>query len=345
MVKFKAAILVEFGKIVVDEISVFEKLNVGQVLVKVNVSGICGAQIGEIFGARGHDPYLPHLLGHEGGGVVVDVGLGVLKVKPGDNVVMHWRKGSGIEASPPKYKWKDKVIGGGWITTFNEYAIISENRLTVVDKSVPFEVSALMGCAITTAFGIIDNEVRLKLGESVAVLGCGGVGLNVIQAADLSGAEPIIALDKYDHKLLSACKFGATHKICTVGTDFRKLVMEVSGNGVDAFIECTGVPELITKALDVVKPAGGRLILVGQPRYDQDVIFPKMRRNYCGKVIMDSQGGMVNPDVDIPRYVRLYQSNKLNASEIITHRFPLDRIDEAISIVRSGEAGRCVLVM
>ena len=178
----RAAILVEQKKpLVIDEVQLPDSLEIGQVLVKVHFSGICGSQIGEINGAKGPDAYLPHLLGHEASGVVLEVGPGVKHVKPGDLVVMHWRKGLGIEGDPPKYMWRGNKLNAGWIATFNEYAIISENRVTPIAPSVDPQIAALFGCAVTTGFGVIENNAKLKIGESVVVFGAGGVGLNIVQ--------------------------------------------------------------------------------------------------------------------------------------------------------------------
>src|SRR5262249_32148541 len=158
---------------------------VGQVLVKIQQSGICGAQLGEIAGVKGPDKFLPHLLGHEGGGVVEDVGPGVSHVKKGDHVVLHWRKGVGIQAKPSNYRWMERVVNAGWVTTFSEYTVASENRVTPIPKDIPFDIASLMGCAVTTALGLINNDAQVKIGQSVAVLGCGGVGLNMVQGAAL----------------------------------------------------------------------------------------------------------------------------------------------------------------
>src|SRR2546426_4088147 len=143
--KTRAAILVENNKpLVVDEIEL-PVLGVGQVLVKIGVSGICGAQLGEIAAVKGPDKFLPHLLGHEGGGIVEEVGPGVTHVKPGDRVCLHWRKGTGIHAQPAKYNWRGKTVNSGWVTTFSDHSVVSENRVTPADAS--FEIAALMGCA------------------------------------------------------------------------------------------------------------------------------------------------------------------------------------------------------
>ena len=175
-------------------------LDVGQVLVKVEYSGICGKQLDEISGKQGPDPYLPHLLGHEGGGIVAEIGPGVRKVSAGDHVVVHWTKGAGIDSAPPRFKWDGAVISAGWATTFSDYTIVSENRLTTVPKDLRLDVAALLGCAVTTGLGIVFNNAQLMPGQSIAVFGVGGVGLNVVQGAALVNAYPIVAVDLTDDK-------------------------------------------------------------------------------------------------------------------------------------------------
>ena len=163
-----AAILVKQNNpLVVDNIELPRSLDVGQVLVDVHVSGICGSQLGEISGAKGVDNFLPHLLGHEGCATVLEIGPGVKTVMPGDLVVMHWRKGLGIQADPAKYLWKDKIVNAGWVTTFNSFAVISENRCTKIPKDTNHEIAAMFGCAVTTGFGVVENNARLSIGESV----------------------------------------------------------------------------------------------------------------------------------------------------------------------------------
>jgi len=331
-----AAILVKQNKpLVMDEIGIYlPGLGVGQVLVRVHCASICGAQINEINGAGGEDKYLPHLLGHEGAGMVKELGAGVRTVKKGDHVVMHWRKGEGIEASPPKYKRMDGEVGAGPIATFAEYAVVSENRLTQIEDDIPFEIAALMGCCITTGLGIINNDAKLKIGQSIAVIGCGGVGLSVIQGAAMVSAGEIIAIDIHAEKLDMALDFGAT--------DIYNYPMAF-GN-VDVVVECTGIPEMIDKAYKITAP-GGRLILAGQPRHDQEVVIHGMRQHYQGKVVLDSQGGLTNPAVDIPRYLNLYRAGKLELDDRITHRFPLAQINKAVERVKSRKVGKVILEM
>jgi len=329
----KAAILLELNSpLVVDDVQA-PTLETGQALVKIMASGICGKQIGEIAGRYGPDKYLPHLLGHEGAGIVEAIGPGVSFVKPGNHVVAHWRKGKGLEGACPKYQWGEKVAGGGWITTFSEYAVISENRLTAIDKDIPFDIAALMGCAVTTGLGVVFNDAKLQPGQSIAVIGCGGVGLNVIQGARIAGANMILAIDVNAAKKEMALEFGA---------DVAGWIEQMFD--FDIIVDTTGRPELIAKAYELVAP-GGKVIMVGQPSAGASLVIPNVAANMKGKTLMDSTGGDIEPNEDIPKYLDLWRERWLKLSELITHRFPLERINEALDVVRSGEAGRVILEM
>lgn len=341
----KAAILEKLkSPLVIDKLSI-PKLDIGQVLVKVISSGICGKQIGEIDGSFGEDKYLPHLMGHEGGGVVIETGPGVSSVKKADHVVMHWRKGRGIESSFPRYKRGSSYIGGGLITTFNEYAVVSENRITPISKDIPFEVAALMGCAVTTALGLINNEAELKIGQSIAVFGCGGVGLNVVQGARMVSANPIIAIDKFDNKLQIALMYGATHTINISKFDVHEAVFKIVGrSGVDVTVDCTGDISSIVVAYELTAPSG-KTILVGQPPYQESLKIDSFGKHYAGKKLFASLGGLTNPSEDIHRYLRLYSEGRLNLAGLITHRFSLDEINLALDKMRTGETGRCIIQM
>src|ERR1700735_4355331 len=226
----KAAILAQSREpLVTDETALPETLGVGQVLVKVLYSTICGAQLNEIAAAKGPDKFLPHLLGHEASAQVIETGLGVTTVKPGDIVVLHWRPSQGIQCPPPAYQWRGKKLNAGWVTTFNEHAVVSENRMTVIPPGYNLRDAPLLGCAVTTAAGVINNDAKVKIGESVVIFGVGGVGLNVVQFAQLAGAYPIVAVDLIDAKLAMAKVRGATHCINSAGAgdldgEIRKIV-------------------------------------------------------------------------------------------------------------------------
>lgn len=340
----KAAILVEQRKpLVIADIELPQALDVGQVLVKIHYSGICGSQLGEIDGAKGEDKFLPHLLGHEGSGTVFETGPGVRYVKAGDKVVLHWRKGLGIEPVPPKYKWDGKTVNAGWVTTFNEYAIVAENRVTAIPADSDMEVAALFGCAVTTGFGVVVNNAKVKIGESVVVFGAGGVGLNIVQAAAMVSAWPLIAVDLHDNRLALAKEMGATHLINSGITDARQAILDIVGNvGVDVFIDNTGQPAIIEKGYQLVKPQG-RVTLVGVPRKGSTINVYSLPLHF-GKGLSGSHGGEAVPEQDIPRYQGLYRAGKIRLKELLTDRFALDDINGAIDGMRSGRIpGRCLV--
>ena len=327
----------------VDEIALPEKLEAGQVLVEVHSSGICGSQLGEIDGAKGEDKFLPHLLGHEGSGVVLETGPGVRHAKAGDKVVLHWRKGLGIESAVPSYSWRGKKLNAGWITTFNRHAVVSENRMTVIPPDSDMEVAALFGCAVTTGFGVAQNNAKIGIGESVVVFGAGGVGLNIVQAAALRGAYPVIAVDLHDNRLSLACELGATHAINAGREDARNKIREIAGAvGVDAFIDNTGQPKIIQMGYELTG-AKGRVTLVGVPRKGNDIAIHSLPLHF-GKVLSGSHGGEAVPERDIPRYHALFKAGRIKLRELITDRYRLEDINKAIQGMRDGSvAGRCLV--
>ncbi len=313
-------------------------------MVKVKYSGICGSQLDEISGKKGEDLFLPHLLGHEGSGVVIDVGPGVRKVKEGDHVVLHWMKGSGIDSSPPKFMWDGVVVNAGCVTTFGEYAVVSENRITPIPFDVDLDVASLFGCAVTTGLGIVFNNANLKPGQSIAVFGVGGVGLNVVQGAALVNAYPIVAIDSYKRKLERAKVFGATRKVYATCGDLQTLLMELSGGrGFDVVVETTGDRNIRQMAYEFTGNKG-KTILAGVPHHQERITIDSFPLHF-GHQIFGSHGGDTQPDIDIPRYIQLYKLGKLKLDEQITHRYPLDEINKAIDVIRKGQAGKCVISM
>ena len=307
----------------------------GQVYVKVLASGLCGAQLHEIRGHRGNEKFLPHLMGHEGCGIVKEIGPGVTTVKEGDKVVMHWRPGLGIESEFPKYHLGEKIISSGKCTTLSEFSIVSENRLTKVPHDTPTVLAAMLGCSLTSAMGIIDNECNLKFGESVAVIGCGGVGLNLIQAAKMKNAYPVYGVDINDKM------FDLTHQI---GVDIFTCDLEFIPHKVDVILDTTGVPEVISKAFDKLAPSG-RLIMVGQPApgTDLNIFNPLSMFDGQGKSIRASQGGGTKPDEDIPRYIKLANREMLDFNTLHTDTFALDNINDAFDLLKTGNAGRIII--
>ena len=338
----KAAILVENKQpLAIADIDLPDHLDVGQVLVKLEYSGICGAQINEIDAVKGKDNFLPHLLGHEGSGIVMDIGPGVSTVKVGDHVVLHWRPSSGIQSAPPKYNWEGKEVNAGWVTTFNEQAIISENRLTVIPEDYDMREAPLYGCAVTTAFGIINNDAKVSVGQSVVIFGIGGVGLNIAQAASMVSAYPIIGIDLHQQKLDMGKKFGLTHELLAGSNDLNGDIRSIIGDLADVVIETTGNSRVIEQAYNLTHP-DGKTILVGVPKKGDNISIYSLPLHF-NKVLTGSHGGDAVPDVEIPRLMRLIEAEKMSLDGLITHEFVLDDINDAITLFRTGEAGRIII--
>ena len=340
----RAALLVQQRKpLEVAEITLPDTLDIGQVLVQFHYSGICGSQLGEIDGVKGPDKWLPHLLGHEASGEVLAIGAGVRNVKPGDFVVAHWRPGKGIEAATPKYAWNGQTVNAGWVTTFNAHAIISENRLTPLPKGSNLQTAALYGCAVTTGLGAIENKSGIRLGDRVVVFGAGGIGLNLIQGAVLSGASEVVAVDLYDNRLQLARDLGATAVINALKEDaFAGIDLALAGQAPDVFIDNTGSPEIIARAYSFIK-SNGRVVLVGVPKKGAETSLYTLDLHF-GKTITGTTGGEAQPHLDIPRYMGLFERRKISLAPLITEVAPLEKVNELIEAMRTGRtAGRCLI--
>jgi len=237
------------------------------------------------------------------------------------------------------------VINAGWVTTFNQYAVVSENRVTRVADDFDPEAGALMGCAVTTAFGVINNDSRLHIGESIAVFGAGGVGLNIVQGAAMVAACPIIAIDVYDDRLKLAKKLGATHVINSRKSDTPAEIERIVGpGGVDVAVDLTGNVEVIQVAYELTG-SSGRTILVGVPRKGEKTAIYTLPLHF-DKILAGSHGGNARPQIDIPIYVRLCQAGKLELKQVIGKRYGLEEINNAISDLRGGKSvGRCMIHM
>ena len=343
-IKAKGAILIAQNRdLVIDDFALPKELLAGQVLVKLHRSGICGSQIGEIAGVKGEDNYLPHLLGHEGCGTILQTGPGVKHLSPEDLVVLHWRKGIGIDSETPKYKWGDQALNAGWVTTFNTHAIVSENRCTKIPNDTNYDVAALMGCAVTTGFGVVENNAKLKMGESVVVFGAGGIGLNIIQACKLVSSYPIIAVDLVDSRLNLAKSMGATHTINSKYINpFDEIESILGKNNLNVFIDNTGSTKVIEGGYGLVN-SFGRVVLVGVPKKGHNISIFTLPIHF-GKSIIGSYGGESNPTNDIPRYLHLEKEGLISFEKIIGKYFDLSDINIAIDLIKKGEiAGRVMI--
>ena len=340
----KAAILVEQNKsLVVAQLDIPKELKYGQVLVKILYTTICGAQINEFLGTKGPDKFLPHLLGHEGSGIVEQCGPGVTTVKEGDKVVLHWRKGNGIQSETPKYQSKGKQINAGWVTTFNENAIVSENRVTTIPDDSDMKTAPLYGCAITTAFGILQNEAHVKSGESMVIFGVGGVGSALIVASKLISVYPIVAIDIHDSKLRKAMNFGATHIINSIKDDVSAKIKKMFPNGVDVVVETTGINSVKELSFELTAPQG-KTVFVGVTKAGEKVAIDSTPLHF-GKSLVTSYGGSSNPSNDIPRLINLQQIGRLNLDGMITQEYPLEKINDAFEYMMNSNGLRCLIKM
>ncbi len=341
--KIKAAILAEQRKpLIIADIYLPANLNYGQVLVKIFYSGICGAQINEIDGVKGSDHYLPHLLGHEGTGEVIKCGEGVSAVKKGDYVVLHWRKGEGIQSATPGYLWKGKKVNAGWVTTFNEMAVVSENRITPIPKDTDLATAALYGCTLTTAFGVIHHDAQLKSGESIVVFGAGGVGSAIVLAASTSGAYPIIAVDISVSKLQGVKNLGANHTLIYKEKSIREDLEKILGRlGADVTIDTTGINRVREICFESANKKG-RTVLVGVPKHGEKMSIDSFPLHFQ-KILTGSEGGSCNPSYDIPRLIRLFKAKNFNLHKMISRIYTLDNINEAVTRIRTGTELRCLI--
>ena len=338
----RSAIINEvYSPLTIEELTLPEELTFGQVLVKISISGLCGAQLQEIAGEKNNSKFMPHLAGHEGSGIVQSVGPGVSKVKPGDKVILHWRKGSGIESDFPSYLLGDKKLSGGKVNTITEYAIVSENRMTPVPSDIDDDFCALMGCGISTSFSVVNKEADIKFGESVLVIGCGGVGLGCISAARMLNASPIIGIDINQEKYQLVKKNGGDHFF-----DSENAISYIKESKVkiDCIIDTVGNLDLVSQFLPFLSDQG-RCILVSLPKKGTSITVSDPNRLFGseGQKIVTTQAGGFDPDTDIKRFVKLYQMGKIDYKSLITHRFKLDEINQAIETLKSGKAGRIMI--
>ena len=342
--KTSAAVLVETGKPLVEVELEIPSLKPGQVLVEIVHSGVCHTQVLECRGYRGQDKFLPHCLGHEGGGIVKEIGRGVSKVKPGDRVVLSWIKGSGADVPGTVYKWDGRDVNAGAITTFSHYSVISENRLTVMPDSLSMEEAALLGCAIPTGVGVVFNTAGPSPGQSIAIFGTGGVGLCAVSGASIAGCVPIIAVDILDSKLELAEQMGATHCINAAKTDPVEEISRLCPGGADFAIEASGQPGVMLQALHSVRNQGGAAVVVGNARYGERIHLDPLQLN-LGKRLLGTWGGDSQPDRDYPRYARLLNAGKLNIQPLISQIYDLGEINDAIDDLEAGRVVRPIIDM
>jgi len=360
----KAAVLFKYNEPlkVVDNVTISHP-KAGEVKIKVVTTGLCHSDVNVFEGKTPVPP--PVVAGHEIAGIVEEVGEGVTRVKPGDRVVSAFIHPCGkcrncasgkenlcetfsqvrLKGTMPDGTTRLSLdgkevrtfLGGG----FAEYAIVGENALTVVPPDIDLEKIAVLGCAGLTGYGAV-NSARIEPGETVAVVGVGGVGLSVVQMLKASGAGRIIALGTKKWKLQRAMELGATDVVNTEEVDPVKAVKEITNGGADVVIEAGGNEKTVQMALDLVR-IGGRVVLVGLPPANAmiPVRIASIVRN--GVTIIGNYGG--RPRVDMPRLLEMVRLGKYDPTKLITGKYRLEEINEAVKLLQQGEAIRSLIVM
>lgn len=341
--KTNAAVLTEIGKpleLMELEIPVLKE---GQVLVSIKHSGICQTQVNEIQGRKGEDRFLPHTLGHEGSGIVLETGPGVVKAKSGDSVVLSWIRSAGKDVASCRYSAGGRSVNSGAISTFLETAVISENRIIPL-QGFDLKLMPLMGCALPTGYGLVRNNLKPQPGSSIAIWGMGGVGLSAILAAASLGCSTIIAVDLVEEKLELARKLGATHTVNGKSGPVERILEITGGKGVDFGVDASGSVKAIESGFAATRNAGGRFVIAGNPPQGEKVALNPFDF-IAGKSLSGTWGGESHLDEDIPQFVEKQRAGVLPFEKLITHAFPFQSINSALEMMMSGKAGRVIVNM
>ena len=365
--KTKAAVVYEYKKPMVIEELELGGPNERELLVRYKAAGLCHSDLSVINGVLTLPP-LPCVLGHEGAGVVQEVGRGVTRVKPGDHVLLMWvpvcgqcyyclrgqpylcvlkdttRSGTMLDGTYRLKKGNQnigKMVGVG---SFSEYNVVNEESVLPIDPDIPFEVAAITGCAVVTGVGAVINKARVKPGSSVAVVGIGGVGLSVVQGALLASATKIIAIDILDNKLEFAKQFGATHVINASREDPVEKAMEATeGIGADYAFEALGKSETALTAFKLIR-RGGYAVIVGVPALDDMLTLPLYELPLMEKSILGCYYGSDDIRIELKTLLDLYKNGRLKIDELITSRYSLEEINTGFKDLESGKNARGVVI-
>ncbi|MBT8434175.1 MAG: Zn-dependent alcohol dehydrogenase [Gammaproteobacteria bacterium] len=357
----KAAVCREHWKPLVIETLELDAPQAGEVKIKIAACAICHSDIIYMDGGWGGE--LPAVYGHEAAGVVEEIGPGVTSVKPGDHVVVTLIRSCGhcyhcaqgdqhicetqfpLDANSPLHGENDeKIVHGLRTGAFAEYVVVDNSQVVAIPDTIPLDSASLLACGVITGLGAVVNTAKVESGSSVVVVGTGGVGLNSVQGANLAGARTIIAIDLAPGKLATAMEFGATHTINPDAEDPLSVVNKLTqGRGADYVFVTVGSTRAIEQSVDFARK-GGTICIVGMPPSGAMAAFEGVDIANNAKKLIGSKMGSTRLQVDMPRLVELYQQGRLKLDELISNRYPLEQINEAVASVRQGEALRNVIV-
>jgi S-(hydroxymethyl)glutathione dehydrogenase/alcohol dehydrogenase len=336
----------------------------GEVRVKITASGVCHSDLSIQRGTLPMPP--PRIIGHEGAGIVEEVGPGVTSVVPGDHVVLSWMYPCGYCVSCGRGRpahcevaLGSMMSGGGrdgsarfkvrgedmphWVGSFAEHTIVPEGGCVKIRDDAPLDKACLVGCSVMTGVGAVWNTAKVEIGASVAVFGAGGVGLNVIQGALIAGAEKIIAVDLLDSKLKLAREFGATHTVNGSKGDAEGEIRGLTaGRGVDYAFEVIGAPKVMVQAFGSLA-RGGKAVIVGAPPFGSEVTFPAFPFSMEEKSVIGSFYGTPRFRYDMPRIIDLYMAGRLKLDQLVTKKFSLGDINGAFEAMEQGSVARSVI--
>ncbi len=364
----RAAVAYQAGKPLVIETVQLDGPREGEVLVEIKATGICHT---DEFTKSGDDPegLFPAILGHEGAGVVVDVGKGVTSLKKGDHVIplytpecrqceyctsgktnlcqaIRETQGQGVmpDGSSRFSIGNDRIFHYMGTSTFSNYTVLPEIALAKVRKDAPFESICYIGCGVTTGIGAVINTAKVKPGDNIVVFGLGGIGLNVIQGARLAGADMIVGVDINPARREMAEKFGMTHfaNPNEIGDDLVPYLVGLTKGGADYSFECVGNTTLMRQALECCHKGWGESIIVGVAGAGQE-ISTRPFQLVTGRVWKGTAFGGARGRTDVPKIVDWYMDGKINIDDLITHTMPLERINDAFDLMHSGESIRSVV--
>ncbi len=364
--KSRAAVLFEAGQILeVREVDVQDP-GPGEVRIQMVAGGVCHSDLHVMTGHLSAP--LPAILGHEGAGIVHDVGAGVTSLRPGDHVIPLWRLSCGeceyctggrpaLCAAGTEIRWSGRLLDGtsrfkldgleikhfAGVSSFSNYTVVPEKAILKIPDDLPLELAALLGCAVITGWGAVINAAQVRPGRTVAVFGTGGVGINVVQGAVLAGAQKIIAVDLLESRLNHAKDFGATHVVNPADGDPVEQVRDLTGGrGVDYAFEVVGLPVTMRQAYDCLAKRGVAMI-VGVSPTTAEVTVPSLSLVYDERVLTGSLYGSAAPKTDIPRMIDLYRAGNLKLDELLSRSYPIEEINQAYDALQSGETLRSVV--
>ncbi len=365
--KIRAAVARAIDQLSVEEIEL-EAPHPKEVLVRIQAAGVCHSDLHTYKGELRTTP--PVVLGHEGAGVVEAVGPEVTRVKPGDRVMINWLPSclecptclagrptlceraavTTVRSLMPDGTLRHRTLDGLELkpylssATMADHAVIHQNGLVPLPDDVPFEVGAVIGCAVLTGVGAVLNTAQIAAGSSAAVIGCGGVGLSALLGCVLAGCYPIIAVDIVQSKLDYARELGATHTINSRETDAVQALREITRLGPDYAFDSVGAAVTISQALAGVRP-GGTAVVMGMHALKEEVPISAAMLIAQNKRLLGCFAGSSKPLVDLPKLLELYRGGRLPVDRLISHRYALDQVEQAFTDLMAGEVARSVLTL